>query len=270
MTGWGAKLGAVVTGGHWDMNELDHINCFELKAVLMGLKSICKDFRDTHIRLRSDNMTTIACIDRCGSTKILLTIVEHIFEWVNMKNITISLDSRISIWNGCWILIFLRKHANYSFCRTDLFATRINTQLTRFVSWKPDPDAYHTNAFTHSWTEGLTYAFPPFNIIGRVLKKDPRGQGNPSGYPSALADTNLVLKGTAVISGGAGSTPKAVRFSPTRSSSRSPTTEQAQANSNGIVRESFESQRVSSKVAEFLLESWRNGTKQQYGSHIKR
>ena len=53
MTGWGAKLGAIVAGGLWDMNELDHINCLELKAVLMGLKSLCKDFRDTHIRLRS-------------------------------------------------------------------------------------------------------------------------------------------------------------------------------------------------------------------------
>lgn len=54
---------------------------------------------------------------------------------------------------------------------SDLFATRINAQLTRFVSWKPDPEAFHTNAFTLSWTEGLHYAYPPFSIIGRVLKK---------------------------------------------------------------------------------------------------
>ena len=52
-----------------------------------------------------------------------------------------------------------------------LYATKINTRLIRFVSWKSDPDAYHTNAFSLSWTEGLNYIFPPFSIIVRVLKK---------------------------------------------------------------------------------------------------
>ena len=73
--------------------ELDHINCLELKAVLLGLKSLCRDRRDTHVRLRSDNTTVIACIDRCASTKVLLlTIVEQIFEWANMRNITLSAE----------------------------------------------------------------------------------------------------------------------------------------------------------------------------------
>lgn len=58
MRGWGAKLGAAATGGRLAMNALDHINCLELKVVLMGLKSLCDDFSDTYIRLRSDNMTT--------------------------------------------------------------------------------------------------------------------------------------------------------------------------------------------------------------------
>ena len=36
---------------HWDLQELDHINCLELKAVLLGLKSLCRDHRNTHVRL---------------------------------------------------------------------------------------------------------------------------------------------------------------------------------------------------------------------------
>ena len=52
LTGWGAKLGSMVTGGHWDFQELDHINCLELKALLLGLKSLCRDRRDTHVRFR--------------------------------------------------------------------------------------------------------------------------------------------------------------------------------------------------------------------------
>ena len=149
LTGWGARLGAAVTGGHWDFMELDHINCLELKAVLLGLKSLCKDFKDTHIRLRSDNMTTIACIDWCGSTKIsLLNIVEQIFVWANMRNITISAEyvrgcanieadkaSRIKNIDLEWML---NQNVFKKLCKTftpdlDLFATRINSQLLKYV-----------------------------------------------------------------------------------------------------------------------------------------
>lgn len=54
---------------------------------------------------------------------------------------------------------------------SDLFATILNAQLSRYVSWKPDSEAYHTNAFSLSWTGGSHYAFPLFIVIGRVLTK---------------------------------------------------------------------------------------------------
>lgn len=122
----------MVTGGHWDFQELDHINCLELKAVFLGLKSLCRDRRDTHVRLKSDNTTVIACIDR------------NLFDKLCKKYFVTDLD---------------------------LFATRINAQLDMFVSWKPDPDACHTNAFTISWSRELSYAFPPFSVIGKMLQK---------------------------------------------------------------------------------------------------
>ena len=43
--------------------------------------------------------------------------------------------------------------------------------MNRFISWKPDPGAEAIDAFTVKWDFKLFYAFPPFNIIGRVLKK---------------------------------------------------------------------------------------------------
>ena len=33
-------------------------------------------------------------------------------------------------------------------CQTDLFASRLTTQLTDYISWRPDPGAIHTDAFT--------------------------------------------------------------------------------------------------------------------------
>ena len=73
-----------------------------------------------------------------------------------------------------WMLdrnIFDKLCKRYFVPDLDLFATRINAQLDAFVSWKPDPDVCHTKAFTISWSRGLSYAFPPFSIIGNMLQK---------------------------------------------------------------------------------------------------
>ena len=53
----------------------------------------------------------------------------------------------------------------------DLFATRLNHHVPKYVSWKPDPHAWATDAFTISWDSLQFYAFPPFSLIGRVLAK---------------------------------------------------------------------------------------------------
>lgn len=188
LTGWGAVVGDAKTRGHWAHDELDHINCLELKAILLGLQSLCKDSRDTHIRIRSDNATAIACLDRCGSMRLNLnTIVEQIFAWAESRGITLSgqhiqglhnteadSESRVKNLDAEWML---QPYIFHSLCQlfpmpeVDLFATRINAQLSSYVSWKPDPCAIHTNAFTLPWSNKNLYAFPPFSIISRVLQK---------------------------------------------------------------------------------------------------
>ena len=90
----------------------------ELKAILFGLKSLCKDYSRVHIRLRSDNTTAVACIDRCCSTKVSLnSVVEDIFVWAELRQITLlaqyikGLDnvvaysaSRVKNSDGEWML----------------------------------------------------------------------------------------------------------------------------------------------------------------------
>ena len=39
------------------------------------------------------------------------------------------------------------------------------------VSYQPDPEAFWVDAFTLFWGELSFYAFPPFNIILKVLRK---------------------------------------------------------------------------------------------------
>ena len=53
----------------------------------------------------------------------------------------------------------------------DLFASRLNKQLNKFVSWNFDPEAYHVDAFTMSWSMFRPYIFPPFKFIVRIINK---------------------------------------------------------------------------------------------------
>ena len=48
--GWGAVCGNSSTGGLWSIEEQNnHINYLELKAVLLGLRSLCCTFTEKHI-----------------------------------------------------------------------------------------------------------------------------------------------------------------------------------------------------------------------------
>ena len=53
----------------------------------------------------------------------------------------------------------------------DLFASRLTFQLKPYVSWMPNPEACHVDAFTFDWGNYTFYAFPPFSILSRVIKK---------------------------------------------------------------------------------------------------
>ena len=60
----------------------------------------------------------------------------------------------------------------------DLFATRINKQLDRYVYWHPEPEAMAMNAFSLTWNNNYFYMFPPFSLVGRVLAKIQRDKTN--------------------------------------------------------------------------------------------
>ena len=53
----------------------------------------------------------------------------------------------------------------------DLFASRTSHQLKAYMSLKPDPLCRAVDALQQSWMHLFPYAFPPFNLIGKVLKK---------------------------------------------------------------------------------------------------
>ena len=164
LIGWGARLQEVSTGGHWTADEVVHINLLELKAVLFGLQALCKDMQDIHIRVRSDNTTVVACVNKCGSIKEhLLQVTEDIFLWATDRSICLSAAhipgrlntiaddaSRAYYTDAEWMIkpnFFQALCHEFSVPSLDLSVTRLNAQLDRYVSWKPDLHAYAINAF---------------------------------------------------------------------------------------------------------------------------
>ena len=67
----------------------------------------------------------------------------------------------------------------------DLFVSRLNTKCTKFASYKPDPDAYHVNAFSVCWLDLNSYIAPPFIQTST-------GSGDSLGDSSLLANTAMV------------------------------------------------------------------------------
>ena len=51
----------------------------------------------------------------------------------------------------------------------DLFASRY--KLVPYCSYRLDPNAIFVDAFTFNWGTNFNYIFPPFSILGAVLRK---------------------------------------------------------------------------------------------------
>lgn len=190
-TGWGAVFNRESTGGSFSLKESElHINVLELKAVLFGLKSLCGHLQQTHLKILSDNTTAVCTINNMGSCKSQPCdqIVREIWDWAIEKdifltaahipgvlNVEADMESRNSELRTEWKLhesIFKSVQLYFDFFPTiDLFASRLNTQLPRFFSYRPDPEAEVINAFCVLWTNIKFYCFPPFSCVGKVLQK---------------------------------------------------------------------------------------------------
>lgn len=188
LLGWGAHTDQSETGGKWDQSEIQHINVLELKAILFGLKSLCRN-RSKHIRIRTDSTTALAYVKNMGGTKSepCMHITKQIWEWAQLNdcwlsithipgvlNILADLRSRCFRQQVEWSLapfIFENLCENFGMPDVDLFASRLNNKLQTYVSWEPDPDSWKTDAFSFAWTEHYFYCFPPFRLLPRVIRK---------------------------------------------------------------------------------------------------
>ena len=194
--GWDAKLHNTRTGGRWTVEEQDyHINVLEPKAVLFGLNALCEHMSGAHILVRTDNSTTVSYLTLMGGSKSVSCnmVAREIWLWCiarkiwltvshipGVENVDADEESRNFNDKTEWKLcseVFKSISDILGKPHIDLFASRLNCQLNRYVSWRPDPGATFINAFTCDWALEYNYIFPPFSLIGRVLKKLKEDQG---------------------------------------------------------------------------------------------
>lgn len=136
----------------------------------------------------SDNTTTVNYINKQGGKKELCNqVTRRIWEWAIARDIWLiatyipgllntraDKQSRIIHANIEWSLKeekFLKIEETFGKREIDLFASRLNNKTDWYVSWMPDPNAKHCDAFSLSWKNLKAYIFPPFSLISRILRK---------------------------------------------------------------------------------------------------
>ena len=188
-TGWGAVHENSSVGGKWKSTEKEyHVNYLEPLAVFLGLKSFAKNLTNRTILLRVDNTTAISYINRMGGIQFphLNNLSRCIWQWcegrgimlfasyVNTKNNHADFESRKINPDTEWELsdrAYQTIVKLFGQPNIDLFESRTNAKCDSFVSWGQDPDAVAIDAFTINWNSFFFYAFPPFAVILKCLRK---------------------------------------------------------------------------------------------------
>ena len=180
-------------GGRWSPQEATlHINVLEIKAIKLAILSLFPAHKNLNLKIFSDSMVAIQCINKQGSTQSLPcnTATRSLLLYCEENNIHVSVahvpgvqnqiaDKKSRIFRNPdteWQIsqtLFLKICTILGFTpQIDMFAERLNAKCKIYCSWDLDPFAQHIDAFTVDWNMyEYIYAFPCFSLIGRVMHK---------------------------------------------------------------------------------------------------
>ncbi|XP_057291878.1 uncharacterized protein LOC130614434 [Hydractinia symbiolongicarpus] len=127
----------------------------------------------------------------------------------------------------------------------DLFASRINSQLDMFYSYRPDPECQAVDAFTINWHNKIFYAFPPFTCIARVIQKIWNDEA-----------TGILIVRPPIATTTEGHKPSNAQDTATEGSNR--------------FREILFQKQFSPEISSLLLASWGENTQNSYNMYIKK
>ena len=150
-----------------------------------------------------------------------------------------------------------------------LFASRIDCQITPYVSYRADPEAFAINAFHMSWQPYLFYAFPPFILSS---PKDSRRAGNRAPTCAKMANSTVVAQVNADVNTITNTAPKGQGHSVStqQPTGTSPTSQETVSDSMSLVRRYLNGKGLSTTAATVMEQSWRSGTRKQYATYLQK
>ena len=184
-------------GGRWSAAERRlHINALEQSAGSLAVQTFARNCRDSHVLIQMDNRVAMSYVNMMGGAHsvVLSWLARDLWTLCLARNITLcaeylpgNLNDEADFWSrnhssAEWELhpaAFALMQPHFRPSEVDLFATRLNAQVPHYVSWRPEPSSFATDAFTVDWGEVDSCAFPPFALLARCLQRV-RGQRVPS------------------------------------------------------------------------------------------
>lgn len=189
--GWGCHTSLGQSAfGHWSIKEkLLHINILELTAIKLALVHFCRDLHDKTIHIVTDNVSSMYYINKIGGTGSIsmCRLAIELWNFSVERNLILTASyipgkqntladkfSRSKMGKHEYSLnaeVFMLLKAELKFPLTlDLFASRHNALLEKYVSQNDDPFACKVDAFCIKWSSGA-YIFPPIPLIARTIDK---------------------------------------------------------------------------------------------------
>ena len=186
----------ISTGGRWSTQEVIlHINYLELLAALLAMKTFASNqLQKGLILLRIDNISAVTYINQKEGTHStqLSNLALEIWDWCLKHQLTIQAEhlpgslnwvadseSRTMKDRCDWMInpkVFQQICQSLGPLQIDLFASCLTKQLSRYYSWRLDPEAEATDAFTQNWAQARGFANPPWCLISRCLNQIKRQQ----------------------------------------------------------------------------------------------
>lgn len=189
-SGWGAHLDGHSVQGVWTTDEASlHINVLEMRAVRLALEEFGVA-EGANILVATDNATVVAYVNKEGGTRSHQLWLETVpllhlairNRWLlkarhipgRLNVIADQLSRAGQTLPTEWSLrpdVVKWVFSQLGTPMVDLFATRFNKKLDTFVSPVPDPMALDTDALSIPWDNLWAYAYPPHQILAKVLQK---------------------------------------------------------------------------------------------------
>ena len=189
--GLGGHLGDWVISGQWSSAwAKHHINWLELQAVWLTLQHFLPQVRDTAVDVLTDNSTTVAYINKEGGTQspTLCYLALDLWAWCRQHGIYLVANHISGVRNVLADALSRGKHnhpTEWSLHKTvvqlifehwptphvDFFASEKNHKLPVFFAVRPSQTSSVINTLTQNWESLYGYAYPPTNLIPRVLRK---------------------------------------------------------------------------------------------------